>query len=357
VPKRLIAAVAALLLLAACGGAPSSSSPRPGGPQPPSGSTGASSGPPRPSPAGKAKGIPFAIGYPAASSHFIALFVGVDKGFFAENGLDARLKLLRGSSSETSALVSGSIRTAIIEATAALAPMGRGVQTVFVGNDLNAFPMALWTKPSVTSVAQLKGHTLGLEHVNSLTDAGAHEVLPKLGLDLSTVHLAYLGAPASLTAGLIAGRVDAAVDDPPSMFELARKGYRVLVDFRKYPHVSGGIVMARSFAQGHPNEAQDFLRGYVQAIAYTKDPAHRAEVLKILSKYTQITDPKVLQESYDFSVPLLQSVPAIAPSDLADAVAWVEGHDHVRVDAANVVDTAPMDALKASGFLRPYGGS
>lgn len=334
-----------LLLAAGCGGASTPASSGSSGTKPAAGSSGAASA---------KKLISFNFGYPAASGSFTEIYVGKAKGFFAKNGLDVHLQLLRGSSTEGQALLSGGVDMVVIDANSALAAIAKGAKFVLVGNDLDSFPFQLWAKPSITSVAQLKGKVLGLEHVGALSDTAAHELLPKFGLSFKDVKPEYLGSPANTTAGLLAGRVPAAISDPPASLKAASHGFHLLYDLMKLPHVSGGFLVRKSFLSAHAAEVTDFLKGYVEATAWMKNPANEPAVLKIMSQYTHITNHALLAGTYKFFAPHLQCDPQVTPAQIGDAVTWVKQHDQTTIDPAKVIDTQALQALRSSGFVAKY---
>ena len=307
----------------------------------------------QPASAKAAAAVPFAVGYPAISANFTNFYVGVDEGIFRNNGLDVSLKLLRGSSSETQALVSGGVQSVISEANPALAAMAKGVDTVYVGNAANGLSMALVAEPSIKSVPELAGKSIGLLHVGALSDSAAHEVLPKLGLPLDKVKFQYLGDPATALAALLAGKVPAMVSSAPQMFEAEQKGYKILADFSKYPHVSNGVLVTQTFLKQHPDQVTNFLKGLIQANAYVKDPAHKAQVEDILTKRTSIAAGPVLDKSYRYAADSLLTDPTIKPGDLQDSIDWVKENSHATITFDRAVDLKLLTALEKSGFVKP----
>lgn len=365
--RRAAGLLAGLLLLAGCGGAaPGGGTPKaaastgtgskPAAPAA-TGST-ASSSPPASSTGAVSKTpVPMALGYPAASGTFLPWFVALDQGIFARNGLKVSMKLLRGSATETSALVSGGVQAAVIDSNSALSAMAQGVKVVLIGNTFNGYAFELWAKPGIDSVAALKGHSLGLEHVASLSDSGAHALFAKFGVPFSSVKADYLGSDQTAVAALISGKVDAAISAPPAVFEAQAKGFHLIYNLARIPHVANAIEVTQAFARQHPAEATSLLRSYIEAAAYVRNPANKATVSKDLAGFTRISTPSLLDKTYGYFAQRFLCNPTIAPGQLADAVQWVKQHAHKTVAPASAVNLAPLQALEKNGFVKRTCGS
>lgn len=249
---------------------------------------------PSAAPAAK-KGRPTMIAaYPATGAQYAPLFVGIAEGFYARNGVDVTARVVHGSTVEASALLSGSIQVAMSEENVALTAMAKGAPLVIVGSDFYNWPFELWAKPSIASVADLRGKPVGLAHVGSAVEVSAEQLLAKYGLQPNQVRYDFLGGTSERVAALIAGKVDAIIISPPNGLKAQAKGFRLLYDLSKLPHITGAIEMTRAFIRRHPNEVTDFLKGHIEAVDFIKNPANKAKVLSILAKYTRVSHRTVV---------------------------------------------------------------
>lgn len=328
--------LAAVLCLAGCGGTPGGAAPA-GGPK--------TQGP-----------VALALGYPAPSGTFLPWVVAADQGLFARNGLKVSMKQLAGSGTETPALLSGGVQAVVIDANSALTTIAKGAPVVLVANTFNGYAFELWAKPGIATIADLKGKTLGLEHVASLSDSGAHALFAKLGLPFTDVQAEYLGNDQTAVAALIDGKVDAAISSPPAIFEAEAKGFHQLYNLDRLPHVANAVEVTRAFVRQHPAEVGALLKSYMEADAFIRDAANKPKVTGDLAGFTKLTDPSLLDKTYAYFAQSLLCDPAIAPSQLTDAVAWAKKYAHVAVDPNSALDLAPLQALQASGFVRATCG-
>lgn len=332
----------ALGLVAGCGSAGSAAPPSSKAP------TGAASA----TAAGPSRLKPFAVGYPAVDADFTVEWVGIKQGFFKKNGLDLKLNLLSGSGSETSALLSGSLQMVLSDSTAPLTAMAKGAPIVFVGSEENVYPAQIVGKPSIQSLAGLEGHTLGLEHVHSLMWSAAVQALATNHVPISKVHLDYLGAPPTLLAGLLAGKVDAMVNNSPFVNEAEAKGFHLIYSTTNIPHVSGGFLVTKAFLAQHPNEIRDFLKGYIEASVYAHNPANAAVVKQDIGAMMHISSPSLLNRIYHYFLPLLQIDPTIPPGTMDYTIQYVKQTTGKTVTQQQAVDLSILKQLEQSGFVK-----
>ena len=297
------------------------------------------------------------VGYPAPSGTFLPWFVAVDQGIFQRNGLKVSMKRLAGSGTETPALLSGGVQAVVIDSNSALTTIAKGAKVVLIGNTFNGYAFELWAKPGINSMAMLKGHTLGLEHVASLSDSGAHALFAKFGLPFSSVKAEYLGSDQNAVAALIAGKVDAAITAPPAVFEAQAKGFHLIYNLAKIPHVANAIEVTQAFVAQHPAEVTALLKSYIEATAYIRNPANKASVSKDLAGFTKIADPSLVSKTYGYFAQQLLCDPMVRPSQLSDAVAWVKQHSHKSINPSAALDLGPLQALEKSGFVKRTCGA
>ena len=89
---------------------------------------------------------------------------------------------------------------------------------------------------------------------------------------------------------------------------LREKGFREWVSVKQFrewniPVVKNGIAARRSCAEKSPATAKRFIRAAFEGIKQIYD--NKESAMKILAKYTKVTDDKLLEESYRFSVEAL----------------------------------------------------
>ena len=110
------------------------------------------------------------VGFGAISGLQAPLWVAKEARLFEKQGLDVELVYIPGGPRALMALLGGSIQflnySAIPTMTAAL----RGAEAVILGSSVNRPDHSLIVKPGINAVSELRGKTIGLSSLGSLTD-------------------------------------------------------------------------------------------------------------------------------------------------------------------------------------------
>jgi ABC-type nitrate/sulfonate/bicarbonate transport system substrate-binding protein len=151
-------------------------------------------------------------------------------------------------------------------------------------------------------------------------------VLKKYGLapgkDVGIVQMSG-GQPETL-ASIQSGRIAAGILSPPVTFKAASLGLHQLVDFTalKVPFIEGGIAVQASTLAARPAEVRAFLSALQEAVAY--GVANEAPTEQIIAKYSKVSNPALLKETYDlfWGHVIKRGSLAIAPAALRAALAF-----------------------------------
>ena len=271
------AAAFATILLASCGGTPSR--------------TASSNGS-----ALEKTNIKIGLAVPGAT--YLPLYVGVDEGTYAKEGLQAELFEFRGGSELIKAVVSGSVDVGVVS----LAEITAGIDA---GQPLKAFyagfniPDFYWYGvPSVTSIAGAKGKRIGITQYGSSSDFITRYALAVNGIDPSRdVQLIQAGPPATRLAAMQAGQLDIGIFSTPARFVAADRGYNLIYSQKDladdYPYHA--FFATEPFLASQPNIVKALLRGHALAVRLAKGDKRRAQ--QSLIKHLQI-ETKYVERTY-----------------------------------------------------------
>jgi len=238
------------------------------------------------------------IGLSVPGATYLPLYVAVDEGTFAKEGIQAEVVEFRGGADVIRAIVSGSIDVGVV----ALAEITAGIDA---GQPLKAFyagfniPNFDWyAVPSVRSLAEAKGKRIGITQYGTSTDFVTRYALTVNGLDPSKdVQIIQAGPPATRLAAMQAGQLDISIFSTPEKFRAAERGYKLIYSQKQlsddYPqHL---FFATESFLARHPNSVKALLRGHALAVRLAKQDKQRAQ--QSLIKHLQI-DPKYAELTY-----------------------------------------------------------
>jgi NitT/TauT family transport system substrate-binding protein len=166
------------------------------------------------------------VGLAGHTKSYLSLYLARERTA-REEGLDLELAVFEGGSRATAALVSGSVDLALasLDTLVSTLAAGRAVKVFYGG--FNHADLEWFAAADVTGWDGLRGRTLAVSAPGSLTDNLTRYVLRRRGLQRD-VHVVALGGPSVRWQALRAGRVDAAVLQPPHKWQAEAQGFKRL---------------------------------------------------------------------------------------------------------------------------------
>jgi ABC-type nitrate/sulfonate/bicarbonate transport system substrate-binding protein len=203
------------------------------------------------------------------------LFLGQERKFFAEEGIDLKLVLIPVSVAPT-ALVAQQIDGMEFASTAIqLATRGAPIKTVFSQSQMPGW--YLMSNPSVTDIRQITGKPLSVGVFGSAAHNMTVEILRKFGVDpKSVVFIAGRGGSDVRLQMLVNGTVQAANLLPPYTFMAERQGFRQLMFYGDHAELSqfGLGVHESTLKNKRPilkRVLRGFLKSHIHAVQNPKD--------------------------------------------------------------------------------------
>ncbi|OLE97265.1 MAG: hypothetical protein AUG75_10370 [Cyanobacteria bacterium 13_1_20CM_4_61_6] len=273
-----------------------------------------------------------------------------EKGIFTDNGLTVDLQSINGGAQTSAALLANAIQIGQFGGAEALSANAGGADLVLVANLAPVYPYKLYAAKGITSITGLKGKKVGVSNAGGSSDIATRAALKSAGLDPDKdVNIVPVGSHANRTAALLAGSIDAGVDDPPEDLELVKAGLTVLVDLagQKLPAANTGVIMSRAFL----NANKDTVQAYVDSltIARAKMKNDKAGATAVLGKYFKLTDQGPLDAAYDFFMNEV-TVPYLYPEviQFKDAVSILgAGNPNIaKVDISKMIDRTFMQSAQ-----------
>ena len=187
--------------------------------------------------------------------------------------------------------------------------------------------------------------------------------LEQLGLEPKRDNISFLPIGDAVTIGhsLEAGRIDAAVLDPPLSRRLTGKGFTELVDLAKtnasFPGL--GVGVTRSNLDQQPATLEKVVTALTEGLAFIQLPANKPVAVKILMKHLRVSDPAVAEDGYQDHLSTLNRKPYPSLDGLRSAQRLM-AQQNPKVAALkleNLVDSRFVRKLDDSGFIdRLYTG-
>ena len=99
-----------------------------------------------------------------------------------------------------------------------------GAPVRIIINDIVASPYAVFAKPAIKTIADLKGKVMSIGGINDITLIYLKPYLASAGLKTTDVDTVYAKAAGDRFAALVSGGVDATILNPPTYFKATSMG-------------------------------------------------------------------------------------------------------------------------------------
>jgi NitT/TauT family transport system substrate-binding protein len=291
------------------------------------------------------------------------LFVGVERGYFKEYGVEPELVFFQAAQPIAVALASGDLDVGATGLTAGLYNIvAGGVRLWIVADKGREWPDHTLTslvvrrelyEAGARTLRDLKGKKIGITQIGSTLHYNVGRCLEKEGMTAADVELVPLQALPALSDALTAGRVDAVMIPEPFVSRLKATGAgRVILNTGDtLPWQIATIFYSDRFAKDRAR-AVAFMKGYVKAsrayfdavLADKSGPAYD-DVVAVTARYTGAS-PELIRKGF----PYQDRDGRLMPGDIGRQIAWWYQHRLLKAPLAerDVVDESFLrEALKA----------
>jgi ABC-type nitrate/sulfonate/bicarbonate transport system substrate-binding protein len=228
---------------------------------------------------------------------YLPLLVAHDSGFFAKRGVNLNISQLSATVS-AQALISGQVDIYQAGASTIHANVG-GTDLIYIAASVDRSTLALFGQKGLATFEALRGKAVATTSVGAFGEIAMRKTAKERGLEIGKdVKLLYHKGPPDALATFMSGNADGLIITPPQS-EMARThGYPLIIDYfeQGLKIVGPGTGVARAFMQKNPNTLKIFLMSYLDGVKRAIDEPAYAK--KIEARYTKISEPKLLEESY-----------------------------------------------------------
>jgi ABC-type nitrate/sulfonate/bicarbonate transport system substrate-binding protein len=234
----------------------------------------------------------------AAFAHTtMPLLIAQDAGYFAKYGLNVNISVVSAGVA-VQGLISGKIDIYQGGSAAMMATLA-GADIIYVAAGVDKSSLTLFGQKGITSFDALRGKTVATTSPGAFGEIAMRMSARKSGMEIpKDIKLMFHGTPAQAYSTFTLGNADAMINTPPQSDMAKQKGYPVIIDYYKegLKIVGPGTAVTREFTQKNPNTVKAFLMGLLDGVKRAIDDEEYAS--KLESKFSKVTDPKILAENY-----------------------------------------------------------
>lgn len=303
-------------------------------------------------------GDPIHVAYVSSSLASIALVVADAKGYFRDQGLDVTMVPFDAAQPIAVAATSGDIdfgSTGLTDAFCVLANQGA---LKIIGGDTSdhaGFPSLGFLASNqayaagLTTVADLKGHSVGLPQIGTVFHYALGRVLEQHGMDLKDVRVLPLQSNSNVASALTGGQIDASIMSSANLFQIVHRGGAKRIgwlDDEVHGAQTSGTFTTTKLANTRPDTVRHFLVAFRQAAkawagAFTDANGNRAdqpnapEMIALAAKALN-QPPDVIEDGVTYVDPEAR----VIVDDIQTMVDWFEAHgmQKTHIDARSLID-------------------
>jgi NitT/TauT family transport system substrate-binding protein len=237
----------------------------------------------------------------AATPSATALLLGIEQGFFEEEGLSVTTQPLATGAAAIAQLINGQLTVALGGISGTVTAVSQGIPIVFISGgstDSESGPQYATLVKADSGIDRFKdlaGKKVALNSVSCCWDFWTREAVEKDGGDQSTLQMVQLPFAAQVDA-LTSGQVDAITTQQPFVTQAEMAGYKNLgnpaaIAYDDPENGNTNFFAAQQFIDSHPDFVDRWTRALQKSADYAN--AHPDEVRASIVSVVQ-TDPALV---------------------------------------------------------------
>jgi ABC-type nitrate/sulfonate/bicarbonate transport system substrate-binding protein len=300
------------------------------------------------------------VAYPTTVGAMSVLWVTKEARLFEKNGLNVELIYIAGSSMVVQAMLAKEIAISEIAIPAVIQANLGGADMAMLAGPNHKPGQKIMAKPEIKSVEALKGKKIGISRFGTSDDFLLRYALNQWNLRPDRdVAMLQLGGSPEILAGLSSGTVDAGLLSSPLHLRAAKLGFSLMADLSNIgiDYQGAGVVTTRSFVRENPDTIRRYIRAYVEGLHRLK--ADKSFSLKVLAKYTRVTESETLEETYQhYAIKVMPKIPYPTTKGIQTVLDEIASRNSRAkgLAPANFIDVTYLKELEQSGFIKSLYG-
>lgn len=285
------------------------------------------------------------FGYSTIGAMAVGSWMAKEIGAFEKYGIQADLIFISSGPVVVQALIGGDLHGGIAATNAVINAISNGAPIIGVAGTANRPYHRLWVQPEINRLEDLRGKTLGVVRFGGVTDHLTRILLRRYGLE-GAVNVRQSGGATETGAAFQQRAITGAVTAELRIgANVQSKMLLRLVDLG-IPYSMNLIPVSREFYRKNPAIVEGMVRAYAEGVAALNQQKEMA--LKVIAKYSRLTDPRNIEALYQDSVTYLERIPRAEPEALLTILEF-EGKKGSPIES--FVDYSITDRMVREGFV------
>lgn len=296
------------------------------------------------------------VGYATHTARVLPLWLAGEQKLFLKNGIDIDPVFIRGAPTLVAGLAAGSIQLGRTGGAATLgaAAAGHDFKIVATFSSRNTYDLVV--RPNIKRAEDIRGKTFAVTSIGGTSWMGVLLWLEHLGLDQQRDNIRFqvIGDQAVQVQCVINGLCDAAAVDGVFSKQLRQKGMTILGEYTdvKAPLVGQAVVVPGALLQQHPEIAENYIKGEIEALAFSLAPKSKPVVIDSLMRNLKI-DSAAAEDAYLDLIRGVDRKPFASLEGLRNMQRMLKLRNAKigEVKSEEIIDNRIMRKLDESGFI------
>jgi NitT/TauT family transport system substrate-binding protein len=297
------------------------------------------------------------IGESVRGAMYLPFYIAEEKNFFRKRDVDTKIVTF-SRSNDLNALIGGDIQFDLTAPDKVIYGALGGYPVKMVLGITRGLNLALAVNPAIKSAADLRGKSVAITGFSGLPYTGLLLSLKELGMTRDQVVPLNIGGKTARFEALLAGKVPAAILDPPYTTLAVKEGYKLLVDLAPLdvPYLRNVAAVSERFMREDARSVAWFVQAFAEGLHFYRDKANKEESMKVLAKYLRVPLDKnraMIEEAYETYRDVMAKKPYPDPAALK-IVLDIIGESNAKaksVNAASLVDLSYVGKLDREGYF------
>ena len=285
------------------------------------------------------------------------LWMAKEKGYFSKYGLDVETVYIPSGTLGMQSLLGGEAKIIVADGSSAINARLRGAPVKNFLGMVNFYPNPFFSTPDIKTPADLKGKKVAVTRIGSSSHTATVMLLKKLGLEEKDYTIMQLGSTQNRLTALTRGLIQGTTLSAPESVIARNAGMKILIPPSEvmklgvtFQHQCGDVMEA-TLKNDRPT-VKAFAKGYLEGVRETY--RSKEESMKVLSKYTRISDPQVLSATYDEAYQAIEKDGSPTESGIQVMLSELAKTDPQarQARAADFMDNTVIGELAREGFLK-----
>jgi ABC-type nitrate/sulfonate/bicarbonate transport system substrate-binding protein len=285
------------------------------------------------------------------------LWVGKDRKFYEQHGLDVQLILVNSGSLVAQMFAAGELQVTANAPASLVNLAASGEKLSFFLGLSNTSPFTVITQPNIRRAEDLKGKRIGTARFGGSSHISALIALEHLGLDLKRdrIILVQTGVDPDRMAALEAKAIDAGMLQRVATKVMLAKGYFPLLNMlqAKIPYQNTGLTIKKDYAAANARAVDGFTRATIEAYGYIFKKENKQSVKEIIARNLRLPNVEAAEDFYLEAQEELDRKPYASLAGFKNVIKYVAEQNPkvASIKAERIVDPTWLKKLDDEGFF------